>query len=185
MSSQKQLTFWPTQRLPAPQSRTEDTKCTVNPAMIRDFPDQHSITRIFEFWTETFWMTHGSVSSHSVALWLMPRGSLTSRFKDAVVGGAVFPLAWVSPKRWPPAHSRQAKITLSFAAAEAETALWCSAWKTPFQRILIAGGQVDHWCPHSSQLPGLFWSCGYYSAQLSLTKAIYCLPSMKAERPDL
>lgn len=68
-------------------------KCAVIPEMIRDFPDQHSVTRIFEFWTETFGMTDGSVSSDSVALCLMPGGSLASRFKEAVVGGDIFPLA--------------------------------------------------------------------------------------------
>lgn len=52
------------------------------------------------------------VRGHCLALCLMPRGALASRFKDAVMGGDIFPLVWVSPKRLPPAHSHQAKTAL-------------------------------------------------------------------------
>lgn len=55
--------------------------------------------------------------SHSVALRLMPRVTYASVFKDTAMVGDIFPLVQVSPNRLPLAHSQQAEIALSSAAA--------------------------------------------------------------------
>lgn len=107
--------------LPAPRTWTGGVMWALNPALIPDFPGQHSITRASEFWTEPFWMIGGSGKtfpgrSHSVALCLMPTGILASWFRDAVMGGAIFPLVGLSSKRCPLAQTPQTKMALPSAA---------------------------------------------------------------------
>ena len=123
----------------------------VDPAVITDVLDQHACAGFFEFWTATFWMIHGSGKT-------LPTGESAALRHPCIYiqrhcyGWWYFSISVGVTKEiahWPIPNRRRSPFRLQpwWLFADREDALWCSAFKTPFQRILIAGCQVYHWCP--------------------------------------
>lgn len=167
--------------------------------------NRHSCTRFFEFWTATFWMIHGSgktlPSGESAALRhpciYIQRHCYGWWYFSISVGVTKEIAHWPIPNRlrWP------FRLQPWWLFADREDALCCSAFKAPFQRILIAGCQVYHWClqQFTVTLPLVKLWLLHYTAEYtrfciygtvmatqwpkSLTKAIHYLSSTEAERP--
>lgn len=90
--------------------------------------------------------------SHSSALCLVPRGIPCIRVQRRRYGWWYFSIRAGVTKaiaQWPIPNRLELPFRLqsSWLFAGPEDTLWCSAFKTPFQRVLTASGQVNHWCP--------------------------------------
>lgn len=154
---QSQPTLWPPGCRSAPRSWTEDVTGAVTPMMITVLLDQHSCTGLFEFWSETFWMIDGSgktLPSEESQLGFVSDAQRYPciRVQRRRYGWWYFSICAGVTKaiaHWPIPNRLELPFRLqsSWLFAGPEDTLWCSAFKTPFQRVLTASGQVNHWCP--------------------------------------
>lgn len=182
----------------------------VNPAMITDFLDQHSSTRLSEFWTGTFWMIRwvrqNALQSGVIAWLCVWCPELPMRLCSKTLLWLVIFSHWCrchqTDCRWPTPNRLRSPFRLQpqHLFAGPEDALWCPACKTPFQRALIPDCWVCLWCAqwftailpplkpwllHRTAKYTLFCIRGtvmVMQSLKSLTEATHYLPAAEAEK---
>lgn len=107
-----------------------------------------------------------------------PEVSPASVFKDVVMGGGIFPFAQVSPKRLP-----NGPFPTGWSCASVCSRRDCLQvlrilsdvlpLRLHFKGFWLLAARWTTGVPSRSQQPGLFWSCGYYTAQRSTHLAVF------------